>query len=224
MSTAVKEQILLRKSKNRVLIVAAALLLFTAGCGSEETNVLTEENLAAAEFSEKQGSGEELPGTGETGAAGEEEDPGNGRKETLVVHVCGQVLTPGVYELPAGSRIYEAIEAAGGLGQEAAPEGLNQAAKAMDGQQIYVPSASEVAEGTVSPAGVNGGSLQDAKVNINTAGEEELMTLTGIGEAKAAAIIRHREENGAFEAIEELMEISGIKEGVFEKIKEQITV
>ena len=61
-------------------------------------------------------------------------------------------------------------------------------------------------------------------MNINTAGEEELMTLTGIGEAKAAAIIRHREENGAFETIEELMEISGIKEGVFEKIKEQITV
>ena len=215
---------MLRKRKNRVLIVAAALLLFTAGCGSEETNVLTEENLAAAEFSEKQGSGEELPGTGETGAAGEEEDPGNGRKETLVVHVCGQVLTPGVYELPQGAGSTRRLKPREDWDKKLRRKDSTRLPKLWMASRYMCLLPVKVAEGTVSPAGVNGGSLQDAKVNINTAGEEELMTLTGIGEAKAVAIIRHREENGAFEAIEELMEISGIKEGVFEKIKEQITV
>ena len=138
-----------------------------------------------------------------------------------MVHVCGQVAAPGVYELAEGSRIYEAIEAAGGVNSQAAPEGLNQAACVEDGQQIYVPSVQELQDNSFTAAG-DSGAAEDGRVNINTAQAEELMTLSGIGEAKAAAIIQYREENGGFQSIEELMEISGIKEGVFEKIKEEI--
>ena len=153
---------------------------------------------------------------------GEDSDPG-GQSGRVVVHVCGQVAAPGVYELAEGSRIYEAIEAAGGVNGQAAPEGLNQAACVEDGQQIYVPSVQELQDNSFTAAG-DSGAAEDGRVNINTAQAEELMTLSGIGEAKAAAIIQYREENGGFQSIEELMEISGIKEGVFEKIKDQIKV
>lgn len=139
--------------------------------------------------------------------------------ETIFVHVCGKVKAPGVYELPVGSRIYEAIEAAGGTTADAAADSLNQAQLLTDGEQLYVPSKEEVeiqnADGTVS---------SDGRININKASKEELMTLSGIGEAKADAIIRYREQQGGFKSIEEIMEIEGIKEGVFHKIENQITV
>ena len=143
--------------------------------------------------------------------------------EEIYVHVCGKVNQPGVYCLPAGSRLYEAIEAAGGLKEGAAAESLNQAQEAQDGQQIYVPSIEEASGGEASGAGVPA-EASDGKMNLNTEAKEQLMTLTGIGEAKAAAIIRYREENGGFRSIEELMEVEGIKEGVFNKIKDQIKI
>ena len=143
--------------------------------------------------------------------------------EDIYVHVCGEVNQPGVYCLPAGSRLYEAIEAAGGLKEGAAAESLNQAQEAKDGQQIYVPSIEESLKEGVSGEG-EPAEASDGKINLNTAAKEQLMTLTGIGEAKAAAIIRYREENGGFQSIEELMEVEGIKEGVFNKIKDQIKI
>lgn len=132
------------------------------------------------------------------------------------IYVCGAVERPGVYELPAGSRVYEALEAAGGMTPEADQTYLNQAEFIEDGQQIYVPAQEETT--TVKTTDKQG------KVNINTATIEELMTLTGIGEAKAGSIIQYRETNGKFHSIEELMQIEGIKRGVFNKIKEQIVV
>ena len=140
------------------------------------------------------------------------------------MYICGAVNTPGVYELDKDARVFEAIRSAGGMTDEAAPDAINQARVVSDGEQIYVPTAEEAesqgtgVEGTVTESAV------DDKVNINTAGKDELMTLTGIGEAKAGSILRYREENGRFESIEELMEIEGIKEGVFNKIKDDITI
>lgn len=131
----------------------------------------------------------------------------------VYVHVCGAVRHPGVYELPAGSRIYEAVEMAGGFRKKADAAGLNQAELLEDGMQIYVPVKGE-SETKDEPA----------KVNINTASKEELMTLTGIGEAKAEAIIQYRDKHGKFKKIEEIMNISGIKEGMFAKIESDITV
>lgn len=139
--------------------------------------------------------------------------------EKIFVHVCGEVKRPGVYELYAGSRIFEAIKEAGGITKAAAETSINQAEMLSDGQQLYVPSKEEI-ENQKNGTGMTG----DGKVNINKASKEELMTLTGIGEAKADAIIRYREEKGNFDSIEDIMEIEGIKEGVFRKIQDRITV
>ena len=157
----------------------------------------------------------------------EEESENQGKESVVYVHVRGQVNVPGVYELPEGSRIYEAVAAAGGMTNQAAGERLNQAAAVEDGQQIYVLSKEEAAKDAESAggeAGVFGSYLylgmpqaEDGKVNLNTATAEELMTLSGIGEAKAEAILRYREEHGGFQKVEELMEVEGIKEGVFDK-------
>nr|WP_307998777.1 helix-hairpin-helix domain-containing protein [uncultured Merdimonas sp.] len=195
-----------KMKKSGILSFLAAVFLL-CGCSPKEEPVLAEAQIQeeADESAEEEG----------------EPQDASDVKKTVVVHVCGQVANPGVYELPEGSRLYEAIQAAGGLSEKAAPEGLNQAAQAEDGQQIYVPSAEELSGGLQAPQTYG---QDDGRVNINTAGEEELMTLTGIGEAKAAAIIQYREEKGGFQSIEELMEISGIKEGVFEKIKDKIKV
>ena len=133
--------------------------------------------------------------------------------------------SPGVYELEPGSRIYEAVRAAGGMTEAADEYYLNQAEVLNDGQQIYVPSKEEIeAEEKILGKPEEIKEEGSKKVNLNTASKEELMTLTGIGEAKADSIIRYREENGGFQNPEDLMKIEGIKSGVFNKIKEQITV
>ena len=108
---------------------------------------------------------------------------------------------------------------------EAAPEAVSQARTVADGEQIYVPTVREVQmQGSGVEDIVTGNADVSGKININTAGKEELMTLTGIGEAKAQSILDYREEHGQFGSIEDLMLIEGIKEGVFNKIKEDITI
>ena len=102
---------------------------------------------------------------------------------------------------------------------------VNQAALLSDGQQIRVYTCEEAAQGAVSVVEEQGTKeTAQGKININQAGAEELMTLPGIGESKAADIIRYREENGGFERIEDIMNISGIKEAVFSKIKDKIVI
>lgn len=142
-------------------------------------------------------------------------------EENIYVYICGQVNAPGVYELSADSRLYEALEAAGGMTETAADTYLNQAQKLEDGQQIYVPSREE-AQSQASPDSPN--HPEDDKVNLNTASKEELMTLSGIGEAKADAIIRYREDKGNFQSTEELKNVEGIKDGVYNKVKEKIKI
>ncbi len=144
--------------------------------------------------------------------------------ETILVYVCGAVQVPGVYELPSDGRVYQALEAAGGALEGAELRSLNQAAPLTDGEQITVYTIEEInASGGVP---VPGGEAQagSGKINLNTAGREELMRLSGIGEARAAAIIAYREEHGPFTAIEEVMNIEGIKEKAFSKIKDEIEV
>ena len=129
-----------------------------------------------------------------------------------------------VYELPEDARIVSAIALAGGFTKDASAEDVNQAERIKDGQQIYVPSKKEAGKkrDTSSQTGVSG--AQDKRVNLNSASREELMTLTGIGEAKASDIISYREENGGFEKPEDIMKIRGIKQGIYRKIKDMITV
>lgn len=134
--------------------------------------------------------------------------------EVIYVYVCGRVEKPGVYQVPQDARICDAIALAGGVLEDANAEVLKQAEHMTDGETIYVPGKEESVNCSLS--------VDDGRVNINTATKDELMTLPGIGESKADVILQYREEHGNFQTIEELMEIQGIKEGVFNKIKDSI--
>ena len=146
----------------------------------------------------------------------------------FVVHVCGEVVNPGIYELPAGSRIYEAVKAAGGFTENAEEESVNLASPIEDGVQIRIYSKEEAETLAAGAAPFDGfeasGEGKEPVVNLNTATKEELMTLSGIGESRAEDIIRYREENGGFQNIEDIMKVSGIKDAAFQKIKDRITV
>ena len=155
--------------------------------------------------------------------------------DTIVVHVDGAVVSPGVYELPAGSRANDAVEAAGGLLAEADTSGINLAAELSDGEKLYVPAegedTSDVVTGTTSATGSSTSSSSsdsssgsDALININTATEEELCELPGIGEVTAANIVADREANGDFTSIEDIMRVSGIGEAKFAAIEDLICV
>lgn len=137
----------------------------------------------------------------------------------LYIHICGAVKQPGVYELPEGSRVFEALEAAGGFTEDAGQDCVNQAQFLKDGDQIRIPTTEE-ADAFLSSQQQK----EEGLVNLNTAGREQLCTLPGIGEAKAEAILAYREQNGGFKSIEEIMQIEGIKEGLYNKIKEKIYV
>lgn len=191
-----------------LLILAAALA--AAGCSDKDGESLEELSVSAESETEEEGA-----------VPQEEQEPA----ETVYVYVCGAVNAPGVYELKKDARVFEAITLAGGMTAEAAPEAVSQARTVADGEQIYVPTVREVQmQGSGVEDIVTGNADVSGKVNINTAGKEELMTLTGIGEAKAQSILDYREEHGQFGSIEDLMLIEGIKEGVFNKIKEDITI
>lgn len=183
------------------------------------------------------------PSDGSTGRT-ELSDASSEETKTLVVHICGAVSAPGVYELPAGSRIIDAVEAGGGFLPEAEEACCNLAEEIVDGCQIYIMTKSEsCADGqTEKKAGIqtspdsdmqttdrnvrsnSATALENGLVNLNTADVAALMTLPGIGESRAKAIISYREQHGAFAQIEDIMKISGIKQAAFSKIKDKITV
>lgn len=146
----------------------------------------------------------------------------------IYVSVLGEVVSPGIYLLPFNSRVYEAINAAGGVSPEGDVSSLNLVDIIQDGVQIVVPSTDEkMPEISLKAVNVYGGSgpdSNDGMVNINTASAQELQTLPGIGEVRAVAIIDYRNKNGEFTSIEELKNVSGIKEGTFEKIMDKIKV
>lgn len=162
----------------------------------------------------------------------------------IYVDVCGAVANQGVFQLAAGSRVFQAIEAAGGYLPEAALTCVNRAGVLTDGQQLYILTQEEMerqgldpvemakasdgqmngSAGTGQNTGMTAQVQQDNRININTADEAQLTTLTGIGATRAQAIIAYREENGPFAAIEDIMNVQGIKEGTFAKIKDEIVV
>lgn len=140
----------------------------------------------------------------------------------VVVHVAGAVSSPGVYTLPADSRVDDAVRAAGATA-DADLSQLNLAQKLADGQKITVPAAGEP-PAPADNAAPSDSSQSGALVNINTATQEELETLPSIGEVRAQAIIAYREEHGGFRTTDELMEVSGIGEKIFADISPHITV
>ncbi len=133
--------------------------------------------------------------------------------KTGVVYLCGAVNTPGVYEIDEDTRLYEVVEKAGGLDEEADIDAINLAKALKDGESIRVPYYGE-----------NLSVSENKLVNINSADKEELCTIPGIGETRALSIIEYREQNGGFSSLEELMNIPGIKDATFKKIEGYVCV
>lgn len=188
--------------KKIIWIIVGLFLILVSGCGKSSQSY----------FEEARGLEEEtfdLEADSEVEAIEADEE--------CHVYICGAVKSPGVYTLPKGSRIYEVILMAGGLLEEASEDSINQAQELADGQMIKVPTKEEEKEQLSTEK-------TDGRVNLNTADIGELMTIPGIGEAKARSILSYREEAGGFSSVEEIMNITGIKEGVYSKIKDYITV
>lgn len=232
----------LRKWYGCLPIVCVLCALLLAGCGEKS---YLEQSGGENVGREADGSGTDAQAAGERtrGAETAEKSDGaspdgaSGEPEILYVQVSGAVHRPGVYEMTPGSRIYQAIEMAGGLREDACARALNQARPVTDGQMIYVYTEEEAAagvniteagDGTSSGGGSGGGDSDSGtsggKINLNTADASELMTLPGIGEAKANLIIAYRTEHGKFSSPEDIMKIQGIKEGVYRKIADMVTV
>lgn len=176
-----------------ILFLILWMLISLAACRTKDGETLTLETIETQEESEI---------SHETNAE-------------IYVYVCGAVEREGVYRLSAGSRIYEAIEMAGGFREDAATTEVNQAEVLQDEIKVYVPTIAEM---------ISAEAEEDGKINLNQATKEELMTLPGVGASRAESIIQYRNENGDFNNIEEIMQISGIKEGLFEKIKDLIKI
>ena len=140
----------------------------------------------------------------------------------LLIDVSGAVNSPAVVSVPPGSRVKDALAAAGGLSANADTRSLNLAAPLLDGQKIVVPE--EGVKSTSQPGGISLPTGTPAKVNINTADAEQLMTLPGIGSDKAGHIIDYRQKMGPFTSIDQLMDVPGIGSSTFENLKDLITV
>lgn len=136
----------------------------------------------------------------------------------IYVHILGQVVRPGLYELPDGARAVDAVAAAGGFTEQADAAGLNLARFVSDGEQIVVPAIGDAAS-TTAP-----GITADGRVNLNTADAAALDTLPGVGPATAANILAWREEHGRFESVDDLLDVGGIGEAKLDAIRDLVTV
>ncbi len=187
--------------------------------------------------------------TAETPDSGATAIPEETRPEPIPIYLCGSVETPGVYYVEVNTFLFELIDRAGGLQQDAAADHINLVMKLTAPVSIFIPSTEDMKDGkqTASPGQIPGfvragendyvwgeteaeerssspEGTESLKININTADETELMKLSGIGEVTASAIIRYRTDNGAFVKIEDIMKVPGIKQGRFDAIKDMIEV
>ena len=202
----------MRKKKNiRVLLLSMCMILcvgILSGCDQEEDVDFFSESVT--ERQETEATVEEIP----------EDIPETGE---ILVYICGAVKEPGVIALPEGSRMNDAVLAAGGFSEDAAVTGVNLAAKLQDEQMIVILTEEEwkvreeAADEDISGKG-------DSTVNLNTADVSDLCSLPGIGESKAREIITYREKNGAFRKKEDVMQVTGIKENLYRRICDLISV
>lgn len=211
----------------KLCLVAAffvVCLFMVSLTGCKKTSYL--QDSAGEDAAEEYSSDSEKDGADAADDAADGSDAKATKEDEICVQVSGAVKKPGVYTFAAGSRVYEAIDAAGGLLENAYELDLNQAMSLTDGERIHVYTKEEVASGAVIVGASTdaGAATADARININTASAEELTSLSGIGTSKAEKIIAYREQNGGFSAAEELMNVSGIGQSTYDKIADQIRV
>ena len=144
-------------------------------------------------------------------------------RDLITVDVKGAVKSPGIYDLPVGSRVNDAVQKAGGLTEQADSKSLNLAQKVSDEALVYVPTKGEEASQQAG-SGTTSSTSKEKKVNINKASLEELKQVKGLGGKRAQDIIDHRESNGKFKSVDELKKVSGIGAKTIEKLKDYVTV
>ena len=145
-------------------------------------------------------------------------------QDLITVDVKGAVKAPGIYDLPVGSRVNDAVQKAGGLTEQADSKSLNLAQKVSDEALVYVPTKGEEAASQQTGSGTTSLTSKEKKVNLNKASLEELKQVKGLGGKRAQDIIDHRETNGKFKSVEELKKVSGIGAKTIEKLKDYVTV
>ena len=145
-------------------------------------------------------------------------------QDLITVDVKGAVKSPGIYDLPVGSRVNDAVQKAGGLTEQADSKSLNLAQKVSDEALVYVPTKGEESASQQAGSGVPSSTSKDKKVNLNKASLEELKQVKGLGGKRAQDIIDHRETNGKFKSVDELKKVSGIGAKTIEKLKDYVTV
>jgi competence protein ComEA len=162
-------------------------------------------------------------------------DPSSGAAAPLFVHVAGEVRRPGVYRVPRGARVHEAVQLAGGLTRRAEQAGVNLVARVTDGQQVIVPrrGAAPASGGSVGPGGAGSGASGSGgrsapggptgKVSLATATVEQLDAIDGIGPTLARRIVEYRDQHGGFRSVDELRQVDGIGEKRFESLREAVT-
>ncbi len=217
-----------------VVVASAVLALASPAAAGEVVAVISAQERSVG--GEDASGAEAATGEGETISAEREAEGGNegdsrsgeaslggaGSETMLCVHVDGEVAAPGVYYLPEGSRVVDAVEAAGGMTGDARSSGVNLAQGLTDGQQVLIPGPDDVPGAAGSPAGGEGAAAGDERVNVNTATAAELETLDGIGEVTAAKIIAEREARGPFASPEDLKRVSGIGDKKIEALRDRI--
>lgn len=223
--------------------IACFLIILFCGCGADPDlilqngNSVQEETVSGSSREAQENSAEQETSESENGEAvlkeSGQETAGEDQGGTVIcAYICGAVCAPGVYELEADSRVFQLVELAGGLTEDADEKSVNLAEAVTDGQMIWIPTLEESRSGQTASAAGSTGSGQSGsgsgseteKVNINTASAEELTALNGIGETKAEAIVAYREAHGSFRQIDDIMQVDGIGEGTFDKIRDNITV
>lgn len=145
-------------------------------------------------------------------------------QDLITVDVKGAVKSPGIYDLPVGSRVNDAVQKAGGLTEQADSKSLNLAQKVSDEDLVYVPTKGEESASQQAGSGAPSSTSKDKKVNLNKASLEELKQVKGLGGKRAQDIIDHRETNGKFKSVDELKKVSGIGAKTIEKLKDYVTV
>ena len=153
-----------------------------------------------------------------------EEKEESAEQDLITVDVKGAVKSPGIYDLPVGSRVHDAVQKAGGLTEEADSKSLNLAQKISDEALVYVPTKGEEVASQQTGSGTTASTSKDKKVNLNKASLEELKQVKGLGGKRAQDIIDHREANGKFKSVDELKKVSGIGAKTIEKLKDYVTV
>jgi competence protein ComEA len=234
---------LIKNYKLCAKILAAAVLLCSAIGLYLHRNAENSDEMIVIEAAQDVSESEVAADAGDAGAeqSGREEGTETPQQQLMiVVDVGGAVNNPTVLILPEGSRVYEALESAGGLLPQADIREINKATVLKDGDRIYIPSMDEVVSKTQVPRSVGGGAgtgvtnavdssensggAEDAPININTADSRELQKLSGVGPSTAQKILDYREANGRFESIEDIKKVSGIGEKTFEKLKDKLAV